>query len=71
MKIAWRAVRPGDHAKQWIAGAAAGGVRVREIGMIERVERVNLHAEAHLVMDLLRLGQRDVGVRIARADSLI
>ena len=71
LKIAWRTVRAGDHTKQWIAGAATSGIRVRQIGMIERIERVDLHAQAHLVMDLLRLGQRDVGVRIARADSLI
>ena len=60
LKSAWRPVRTGDYAKQWIAGAAASGIRVSEIRMIERVERVDLHAEVHLVMDPLSLGQRDV-----------
>ena len=60
LKIARRTIRTGDHAKQWITGAAASGIRVSEIGMIERVEGVDLHAEVHLVMDPLSLGQRDI-----------
>ena len=55
LKVAWRTVRTGDNAKQCIAGTAAGGIRVPEIRMIERVERINLHTDAHLLMDPLRL----------------
>jgi hypothetical protein len=71
LNIAWWTVSAGDHAKQRIARTAAGGVRVPEIGIIERVERIDLYTEGHLVMDPLCLGQRDVGVFITWADCLI
>ena len=70
LNIAWGTVCSGDHTKQCIAGTAAGSVRMTKIRMIECVKRINLHADAHLVMNLLRLGQRDVGVNITRGDGL-
>jgi hypothetical protein len=71
LNIAWWTASAGDNAKQSIAGTAAGGIRVPEIRVIKRVERIDLHTERHLVMDPLCLGQRDVGVLITRADCLI
>jgi hypothetical protein len=57
LDIARRTVCAGDYAKQRIAAAAACGVGVSEIWVIECVERIYLETKTHFIMEPLRFRQ--------------
>ena len=70
LKIAWRAVRPRNGAKQWILTGTARCVWISHVRIVKGIEGIDLDTDVHLVVDLFRLGQGEVSVFISRPEHL-